>query len=84
MDATTIQVVHMGLSTKDPTKTYNCTILAKDGGGKFYVYYYAFLFPQEEYRYVVQGSKIKLSNGKSLDYSNGTITENNNVYIKLK
>ena len=84
VDSSNIQVVHMGLSSQDPSRTYNCTILSSQSNGNVNVYYFAFLYAQEEYRYVVQGSKIKLSNGATLDYSNGTLTEKDYTYIKLK
>jgi hypothetical protein len=42
------------------------------------------LYPKEEYRYVMKGSTIQLSNGQSLEYSNGKISEGNYVCVKMK
>ena len=87
VDGSSIHVVEVGAMGSDPTqKGYNCTILAKDNtpNGRGAVYYYSFLYAKEEYRYVMKGSTIQLSNGKSLEYSNGMLKEDNYVYVKLK
>jgi len=76
--------VEMGMAGKDPSKMYNCTVIGKDTKGRATVYYFAFLYAQEEYRYVMKGSTIQLSNGQSLEYSNGKISEGNYVCVKMK
>ena len=84
VDGSQIEWVEMGMAGKDPTKMYNCTVIGKDTKGRATVYYFAFLYAQEEYRYVMKGSTIQLSNGQSLEYKNGQIVESNSVYIKMK
>lgn len=89
VDASTIHVVEMGALGADPTKKgYNAVVLASDNytlqRKSYGVYYYAFDFAKEELRYVVKGTTLQLSNGKTITYSNGKLTEGTRSYTKIK